>query len=144
MKGSNNREATMTRAEATKLIKRLYAARSKGDYATIENLLTSDATYQLIGSSDHSPVPTSATGAQAFMEVTKRLTETLEISDFEILTLVVESPRISLHSRSSVRHRQSGRAAKIELIDIWTTRRGKVASLVQACDTAQVAALIAT
>jgi ketosteroid isomerase-like protein len=129
----------MDRRLAVKLIRLLYDARSHGDVQAIEKLIAPEASLHIIGSPEHSPTTKQVSGAEAFLEAVAKLSNSLELTDFEIITLLVDGPKIAVHSRCKVRHLASGRSAQMDLMDIWTTKRGKVVSLVQAFDTAHAA-----
>jgi ketosteroid isomerase-like protein len=132
----------MDRHTAVKLIKALYDARSRGDLAALEKLITPDASLHQIGSPEHSRAIVQASGAAEFLQTVENLSKSLELKDFEIVTLLVDGPRIAVHLRCKIHHLGSGRSANMDLMDIWTTKRGKVVSLTQAFDTAQAAWLL--
>jgi ketosteroid isomerase-like protein len=120
----------MDRRAAVKLIKALYDARSHGDLAAVEKLITPDASLQQIGSPEHNRMLMQASGSKEFVQAVKNLSEALELSNFEIITLLVDGPKIAVHLRCDIRHLGSDRSAKM---DLWTSGRPKTERSSRSC-----------
>ena len=128
----------MQRSDAEALVNHMYGARTKGDIDTIMDRVTPDITLQLIGSTDHSKVAGRAEGAAAFRQAIKSLSEDFVFANFKVLTLLADGDNIAFHWRADARHPKTDKTVATEVMDFWTLRDGKVASITQACDTAMV------
>jgi ketosteroid isomerase-like protein len=61
----------------------------------------------------------------------------------QMLASVLEGNKTAVHWRVTLRHNPTGEVHERELCDLWTIEGDRVASLVQFCDTALAAQLMA-
>jgi ketosteroid isomerase-like protein len=126
----------MDRSKAEELVKAVYGARSKGDVNELMKLTDPDIVLEILGSNEHSKVAVAIKGADTVRHTLSVLIENFEFSNFEILTLLVEGDNIAFHWRAHIRNPKTGKAAESQVMDFWTVKDGKVASIRQAIDTA--------
>lgn len=107
-----------------------------GDLDTISRHFASDCRFELAGSSAASQVAVKAVGAEQFGPTIAALMKIFEMSDLNILSIVVEGDKAAVHWRVKVRSSVTGDMAVTDLCDIVEFRRDKVASFLEFCDTA--------
>ena len=126
----------MDRSKAEELVKGVYGARVKGDVNEVMKFTDPDIVLEIIGSNEHSKVAVAIKGADTVRHTLSVLSENFEFSNFEILTMLVEGDNIAFHWRAHIRNPKTGKAAESEVMDFWTVKDGKVASIRQGVDTA--------
>jgi ketosteroid isomerase-like protein len=133
---SNKRGKQMDRSKAEELVKAVYGARVKGDVNEMMKLTDPDIVFEILGSNERSKVAVAIKGADTFRHSLSVLCENFELWNFEILTMLVEGDNIAFHWSAHVRNPKTGKAADSQVMDFWTVKGGKVASIRQGIDTA--------
>lgn len=131
------------RANIEKLIKQAYAARAAKDLDAIARIFKPDATFQLAGSPAASPAAMRANGEAELRASVGALIGAFDFLELNVLASVIEDNKAAVHWRVKVKYNPTGEIHETELFDLWTVDGGRVASLVQFCDTALVAQLMA-
>jgi ketosteroid isomerase-like protein len=126
----------MDRSKAEELIKTVYGARVKGDVNEIMKFVSPDIVWEILGSNEHSKIALAVKDMDTFRHTLSIIVENLELSNFEILTMVVEGDSIAFHWRAHVRNPKTGKAAESQVMDFWTVEDGKVTTIRQGVDTA--------
>ena len=131
------------RRQIEDLLEKLYAARMRGDIETIGRLFAKDATFCMAGSATASPIAVSTLGHEEVLPLLKRMIDTFEHSDFEILSMLIDGHKVAVHWRSTVRHTGTNQVAETEIMDLIELADGRVKSFTEFCDTALAARLMA-
>jgi ketosteroid isomerase-like protein len=124
------------RGQIEKTIRDAYAARVSGDAKKAAQYFTDDAEFRIAGEPTASPVAMKAVGAASVRDHLDKLIQAFEFSDHQILTMLVDGPRVAVHSRVTVRAKPKGPGGTTELMDLIEFRDGRIASFTQFCDTA--------
>jgi ketosteroid isomerase-like protein len=117
-------------------------ARQRGDLEGVCRHFADDAVFTLAGAKEASPVVVRCTDCETLRQVMKGLIGNFEFRDIEILSMIVEGPKIAVHWRARARATPTGQEAVTELADIITLRDGKIASFTEFCDTALAAKML--
>jgi ketosteroid isomerase-like protein len=131
------------RASVEKVIQDAYAARAAKDMDAIVRIFKPDAVFHLVGSPATFPGATRAEGHDQLRAAIGSLIQAFDFLDQTMLTSVIEDGKAAVHWRLKVKHNPTGAIFSTELLDLWTIEDGRVASLVQFCDTALVASVVA-
>jgi ketosteroid isomerase-like protein len=131
------------RAIIDRIVTNAYAARAAKDIDAIAAIFKPDATFQIAGSPTTFPAAGQAVGEAQLRAAIGSLIQTFDFLDQKMLTSVIEDNKAAVHWRVHVKHNPSGKTFETELLDVWTIDGSRVSSLVQFCDTALVASVIA-
>jgi ketosteroid isomerase-like protein len=130
----------MTRTEVEQIVKAGYAARAAKDLDAITRLFAPNGRFQLAGSPAHSPAAT-LTGETELRAGIGGLIQAFDFLEQEMLDSVIEGNKAAVRWRIRLKFNPSGEVVDTEIFDLWTIEGGRVASLLQFCDTALVARL---
>jgi ketosteroid isomerase-like protein len=125
------------RKEIETLIKSLYASRVAGDIETLGALFAQDATFQVAGSPEASPMATLAKGHPAIMSLMQGMIDSFELSNFSILEMLIDGAKAAVRWQATVHHVASGQSFTTELADFIAVANGEIVSFVEFLDTAQ-------
>jgi len=117
-----------SRATIEDLLRELYATRLRGDLDGMLHTFTDDAKFEIAGATDTSPVTISAAGRADIRAWLALLIKTFNVSDQEILSLVIDDARAAVHWRGGVRSRITGVSILTEFIDVISVRDGRIAT----------------
>jgi ketosteroid isomerase-like protein len=131
------------RASIEKIIRDAYAARAAKDLDAIARIFKPDGVFHLAGSPATFPGAARAEGEAQLRTSLSSLIQAFDFLEQTLLTSVIEGNKAAMHWRVKVKHNSSGEAFVTELFELWTIDGGRVASLVQFCDTALVASFMA-
>jgi ketosteroid isomerase-like protein len=129
------------RSSIEKLLHEAYAARVRGDIETIGRIFADNARFEVAGSSQVSAIPARVEGAQ-IRPLISQMIKTFQMSDFRILSMVIEGSKAAVHWRVKVRSSVTGETADTQLIDIVEVKDGRIVSFVEFCDTALASRLM--
>jgi len=129
------------RGEIERIVREAYAARRDGDLDALSRIFAESAEFRLTGSG---PLAISATGAKQFKHVVQELITVFEWLDQTILTIIIEGSRAAVHWRGTIRSTATGETVETELVDIFRIENGRIASLIEFCDTALATRLTGT
>jgi ketosteroid isomerase-like protein len=119
-----------------------YAARCRGDIDTICKAFCDDVHYEMAGSTEASPVAARVKGGANFRQMLGQQIKLFEMSDPEILSMVIEGDKAAVRWRAKVRSTVTGQAVTTELFDFIEFKDGRIASFVELCDTAMAAKMM--
>lgn len=125
------------------LLEELYAARVRGDLETISRLFAANATFQVAGTDDASPMPTSVKGNAGITSLMQGMITNFEVSDFTILEMLIDGPSAAVRWQATFMYTKTGRMFATELADFITVADGKVVSFIEFLDTALAAKVLA-
>jgi ketosteroid isomerase-like protein len=131
------------RASVEKIIRDAYAARAAKDIDAILRMFKPDAVFHMAGSPATFPGATRVEGQDQLRASIGSLIQAFDFLDWTMLTSVIEGDKAAVHWRLKVKHNPTGEIFVTELFDLWTIDDGRVVSLVQFCDTAFVASVMA-
>ncbi len=125
------------------LLEELYAARVRGDLETITTLFAANATFQVAGTDDASPMPTLVKGNAGITSLMQGMITNFEVSDFTILEMLIDGPSAAVRWQATFMYTKTGRMFATELADFITVADGKVVSFIEFLDTALAAKVLA-
>jgi ketosteroid isomerase-like protein len=132
------------RATIEKTLREAYAARCRGDAEAIYKMFADDVHYEMSGSRDASPVAARVEGTPGFRQMLGQQIKIFEMSDPQILNMVIEGNKAAVRWRAKVRSTVTGQTVTTELFDFIEFKDGKIASFVELCDTAMAARMMGT
>lgn len=106
------------RAAAERIIRDLHAARVAGDLAAMCRLFSEQGHFRIAGASADKPIAISADDLAAFRPWLAMLVKAFRISNYELLSLVVEWPRATAHWRADIYSKITGVTVPTELVDL--------------------------
>ena len=133
----------MDRHAIEQTLRRAYEARVRGDIDEISRIFREDAHFELAGSPAASAVARRTLGVEEFRPRIVELIKTFEMSDLEVLSMVIEGQRAAVHWRVKVRSTITGATATTDLMDLVEFKDGRIAFFLEFCDTALAARLMA-
>jgi ketosteroid isomerase-like protein len=131
------------RASVEKVIQDAYAARAAKDLDAIVRIFKPDAVFHMVGAPATFPGAARVEGHDQLRASIGSLVQAFDFLDQTMLTSVIEDNKAAVHWRLKVKHNATGEIFVTEMLDLFTIDGGRVASLVQFCDTAFVASLMA-
>lgn len=83
----------MTERQAIEdLLEELYAARVRGDLDAVARLFAANATFQVAGTDDASPMPILVKGNAGIRDLMQGMIANFEVSDFTVLEMLIDGP----------------------------------------------------
>jgi ketosteroid isomerase-like protein len=116
------------RAVAERLIQQLHAARVGGDLAALCRLFAEDGRFEIAGASADKPVAIRAEGLAAFRPWLAMLLKVFRLSDYRLLSLIVEGPRAAAHWRANIYSKVTGITVPTELVDLVELKDERIVS----------------
>jgi len=106
------------RLQIERLLLALYAARVRGDRDAVCRLFSDGAKFEIAGASHASPIAVKAIGAEEFRPLLTLMIKTFKLSDYQILSMIIESPKAAVHWSAKVQSRITGATVPTELVDL--------------------------
>ena len=116
------------RLEVERLLRGLYAARLGGDLEALCRPFANDARLDIAGTSYSSPMAIRAAGLSEIRSWLALLVKTFQLSDQEILSMIIDGEAAAVHWRARIRSKITGATVLTELIDVVRVREGRIAS----------------
>jgi ketosteroid isomerase-like protein len=116
------------RLEIDRLLRELHGARVRGDLAAILRSFGDDASFRIAGASDGKPIAVTAEGIGAIRPWLAMMVKTFRLSDYVLLSLLIDGTRAAAHWRVTIHSRITGTAVPTELVDLAEVREGRIAS----------------
>jgi ketosteroid isomerase-like protein len=113
-----------------------YAARCSGDIEAICSIFNDDVHYEMAGSQEASPIAARVKGSPGFREMLGQQIKIFEMTDPEILSMVIDGEQAAVRWRAKVRSTVTGHTVTTELFDFIEFKDGRISSFVELCDTA--------
>src|SRR5271167_4664449 len=108
------------------MIRHLHAARVAGDLAGLCRLFADQGRFEIVGASADKPIAIRADGLAEFRPWLAMMTKVFRLSDYTLLSLVVEWPRASAHWRVNIYSKVTGVTVSTELVDLVEIRDGRI------------------
>ena len=116
------------RGGVERLLDDLYAARLRGDLQGVLGTFTDDAKLEIAGATYTSPMTIHASGSAEIRTWLALLVKTFQLSERQVLSLVIDDSHAAVHWRAKVRSRITGVTVPTELIDVVRVEGGRIAS----------------
>jgi ketosteroid isomerase-like protein len=115
IQGANNVAA---RADVERMIRELHAARVGGDLSGLCRLFADQGRYEIIGASADKPIAIRTTGLVDLRPWLAMMVKVFRLSNYALLSLVVEWPRAAAHWRADIYSKVTGVTVPTELVDL--------------------------
>ena len=106
------------RVVAERMIQQLHAARVGGDLAGMCRLFADEGRFEIVGASADKPIAIRANGLAEFRPWLAMMVKVFRLSDYTLLSLVVEWPRATAHWRANIYSKVTGVTVPTELVDL--------------------------
>jgi ketosteroid isomerase-like protein len=100
------------------MIRELHAARVRGDLAALCRLFADHGQFEIVGASADKPVAIRASGIAEFRPWLAMMVKVFRLSNYTLLSLVVEWPRATVHWRADIYSKVTGVTIATELVDL--------------------------
>jgi ketosteroid isomerase-like protein len=114
------------RVAAERMVRELHAARVGGDLAGMCRLFADDGHFEIAGASADKPIAIRADGLAEFRPWLAMMTKVFRLSDYTLLSLIVESPKASAHWRVNIYSKVTGVTVPTELVDLFELRGDRI------------------
>ena len=116
------------RAAATRIVRELHQARVNGDLAGMCSLFADDGSFAIAGASADKPIAIRAKNLAEFRPWLAMMTKVFRLTDYHLISLVVEWPRASAHWRVNIFSKVTGATVPTELVDLLELRNDRIES----------------
>jgi ketosteroid isomerase-like protein len=106
------------RVVAERMIRGLHAARIGGDLAGLCGLFADQGRFEIVGASADKPIAIRTSGIAEFRPWLAMMVKVFRLSDYTLLSLVVEWPRATAHWRADIYSKVTGATVPTELVDL--------------------------
>jgi ketosteroid isomerase-like protein len=110
------------------LVRELHAARLAGDLERVCALYSEDARLRIAGTSEGKPIAIAASGIAEIRPWMSVLVKTLSMSQYTMLSLMVDVPRAAAHWRVDIHSNTTDAVVPTELVDLIDVRGGRISS----------------
>jgi ketosteroid isomerase-like protein len=116
------------RTAAERTVRELHSARVGGDLAGMCCLFADHGRFEIAGASADKPIAIRARGIAEFKPWLAMMTKVFKLSDYELISLIVEGPRLAAHWRVNIYSKVTGVTIPTELVDLIELREGRIQS----------------
>jgi ketosteroid isomerase-like protein len=106
------------RIVAERLIQQLHAARVAGDLAGMCRVFADDGRYEILGASADKSIAIRAQNLVEFRPWLSMMVKVFKITNYQLLSLVVEWPKAVAHWRADIYSKVTGVTVPTELVDV--------------------------
>src|SRR5215470_2573808 len=106
------------RLEIDRLVRELYAARTRGDLEGVCRTFSNDAKFQIAGASRASPIAITAVGIDEIRSWMALMIKTFQLNEQEVLSTIIEGAKAAVHWRVTIHSRITGASVVTELVDL--------------------------
>ena len=114
------------RVVAERMIRELHVARIAGDLAAMCRLFADHGRFEIAGASADKPIAIRSEGLAEFRPWLAMMTKVFRLSDYGLLSLVIEWPRASAHWRADIYSKVTGVTVATELVDLFEFSDGRI------------------
>jgi len=100
------------------MVRQVHAARVGGDLAALCRLFADQGRYEIVGASADKPIAIRTTSIAELRPWLAMMVKVFRLSDYSLLSLVVEWPRATAHWRTDIYSKVTGVTVPTELIDL--------------------------
>jgi ketosteroid isomerase-like protein len=108
------------------VVRDLHAARLRADLSGMCALFADSGHFRIAGSSDGKPVSIDARSLSDFRPWLAMLVKAFRMSDYALISLVVDAERASAHWHARIHSRITGIGVATELVDLITVQAGRI------------------
>jgi len=119
------------RAVVERMIRELHAARVGGDLSGLCRLFADQGRYEIIGASADKPIAIRTTGIVDLRPWLAMMVKVFRLSNYALLSLVVEWPRAAAHWRADIYSKVTGVTVPTELVDLVEIGEERVLSYIE-------------
>ena len=116
------------RVVAERMIQQLHAARVGGDLAGLCRLFADQGRYEIVGASADKPIAIRAASLAEFRPWLAMMVKVFRLSDYTLLSLVVEWPKATAHWRTDIYSKVTGVTVATELVDLVEVDQNRIHS----------------
>ena len=116
------------RVVAERMIRGLHAARVGGDLAGLCRLFADQGRFEIVGASADKPIAIRTSGIAEFRPWLAMMVKVFRLSDYTLLSLVVEWPRATAHWRADIYSKVTGVTVPTELVDLVELSEDRILS----------------
>jgi ketosteroid isomerase-like protein len=113
---------------AERLVGQLHGARMRADLAGMCRLFAADGLFEIVGASADKPIAISAAGLAQFRPWLMMMVKVFRLSDYRLLSLVVEGPKAVAHWRVDIHSKVTGSTVPTELVDLLEIQQDLIVS----------------
>lgn len=106
------------RLVAERAIQQLHAARLGGDLAGMCRVFADDGRYEILGASADKSIAIRANNLTEFRPWLSMLVKVFRLSNYRLLSLTIEMPRVVAHWRVDIFSKVTGVTVPTELVDV--------------------------
>ena len=132
----------MDRTTVQALVDHIYSVRKMNNAALAAGLFCHDAVFEMAGSPGPGRIAARVEHAESIGALMKSFVDAWEWLDHEILDVVIDGSRAAVRYRTRQRFIPTNQIVETDLFDLVTFRDGKIAHMVEFCDTALATDLI--
>ncbi len=110
------------------LLRELYAARVEGRLDALCALFSTDASFQIAGSSGGKPIAIVAQGVGEIRPWLAMLLKTFKLTRHETLTRLIDGSEAAVLWRADIHSKITGTVVATELVDLVKVSNGRIAS----------------
>lgn len=132
----------MKRSDVEACVRHIYSVRNLNDAEKAADLFAPGAVFQLAGSAGPARIAVKAEGPADMRELMGSLVAAWEWISHDIKDVVIDGDRAAVHYHTRQRFIPTNQIVETELFDLVTFEDGKIARLVEFCDTALASDLI--
>jgi ketosteroid isomerase-like protein len=116
------------RAVAERMVRQVHAARVAGNLPALCGLFADQGRYEIVGASADKPIAIRTTSIAELRPWLAMMVKVFRLSDYQLLSLVVEWPRATAHWRTDIYSKVTGVTAPTELIDLLELSEDRILS----------------
>jgi ketosteroid isomerase-like protein len=110
------------------MVRELHAARLAGDLPGMCRLFADSGRFEIAGASADKPIAIRASGLAEFRPWLAMMTKVFRLSDYHLISLIVEGSRLAAHWRVNIFSKVTGVTVVTELVDLIELRDGRIES----------------
>ena len=115
------------RMEVERLIGELHGARVRGDLVGMCRAFHEDGKFRIAGASDGKPISIVAPSLREFQQWLGVLVKAFRVTDYALVSLVVEGPHASAHWHARIQSKITGVTVATEFVDLFEVTDGAIA-----------------
>ncbi|MGC2033752.1 MAG: nuclear transport factor 2 family protein [Steroidobacteraceae bacterium] len=116
------------RAVAERMVRQVHTARVGGDLPALCRLFADHGRYEIVGVSADKPIAIRTTSIAELRPWLAMMVKVFRLSDYCLLSLVVEWPRATAHWRTDIYSKVTGVTVPTELIDLLELSEDRILS----------------
>ncbi len=116
------------RVAAERMVRDLHTARLNGDLAGMCRLFADSGQFEIAGASADKPIAIRAQSLAEFRPWLAMMTKVFRLSDYNLISLVIEGSKISAHWRVNIFSKVTGVTVPTELVDLIELRNDRIQS----------------